>query len=115
MIRNFIDLYDISEDVHSIRYGKQQEEAIAALITRMIEYGESPEIIEMVTNSVLHSQNAYINRENLKLVKQVNSKIRKGEHFGQKEIEQFKQLARQNKPEEKTVKVPLSEIIQIFA
>ncbi|MCX6251910.1 MAG: helicase-related protein [Bacteroidetes bacterium] len=115
MIRNFIDLYDISEDVHNIRYGKQQEEAIAALITRMIEYGESPEIIEMVTNSILHSQNAYINRENLKLVKQVNSKIRKGEHFGSKEIERFKQLALQNKPEEKTVKVPLSEIIQIFA
>jgi superfamily II DNA or RNA helicase len=114
IIRNFIVVYDISEDVHNIRYSKPQEEAIAALITRMIEYGESSESIEMVTNSVLHSQNAYLNRENLKLVKQVNRKIRRGEHFGSDEIERFKKLAQQNKPEEKTKKAPLSEIIQIF-
>jgi len=115
MIRNFIIAYDISEDMHNIRYSKPQEEAIATLITRMIEYGESSENIEMVTNSVLHSQNAYLNRENLKLVRLVNRKNRRGEHFGTDEIEKFKKLAKQNKPEEKIEKASLSEIIQIFA
>ena len=40
---------------------------------------------------------------------------RRGEHVGDEIIKQFIALAHQNKPEEKTEKAPLNEIIQIFA
>ena len=40
---------------------------------------------------------------------------RRGEHVGDDIIKNFISLANQNKPEEKTEKAPLSEIIQIFA
>ncbi|MCZ2129182.1 MAG: hypothetical protein LC109_02835, partial [Bacteroidia bacterium] len=60
-------------------------------------------------------QNAYINKENLKLVRLVNRMNRRGEHIGDDVIKQFISLANQYKPEEKTEKAPLNEIIQIFA
>ena len=81
----------------------------------MIEYGYAADVIENVNNSVLHSQNAYLNRENMKLVRLVNRMNRRGEHVGDDIIKQFIALAHQNKPEEKTEKAPLSEIIQIFS
>jgi len=68
-----------------------------------------------VSNSILHSQNAYINKENLKLVRLVNRMNRRREHVSDEIIKQFISLANQYKPEEKTEKAPLSEIIQIFA
>jgi hypothetical protein len=40
---------------------------------------------------------------------------RRGEHIGDDVIIQFISLAIQYKPEEKTEKAPLNEIIQIFA
>lgn len=54
-------------------------------------------------------------KENLKLVRLVNRLNRRGEHVSDEIIKQFISLANQYKPEEKTEKAPLSEIIQIFA
>jgi hypothetical protein len=68
-----------------------------------------------MSNPVLRWQNAYINKENLKLVRLINRLNRKGEQIGDKIIKQFISLANQYKPEEKTEKAPLNEIIQIFA
>jgi hypothetical protein len=45
----------------------------------------------------------------------VNRLNRRGEHVSDEIIKQFISLANQYKPEEKTEKAPLSEIIQIFA
>ena len=80
-----------------------------------MEYGYAASEIDKVSNSVLHSQNAYINKENMRLVRLVNRMNRRGEHVGDDIIKNFISLANQNKPEEKTEKAPLSEIIQIFA
>ncbi|MEK7263099.1 MAG: helicase-related protein [Bacteroidota bacterium] len=71
-IVNFIQAYQFSEDEHQVRYNQPQQAAFAFLISKMIEYGYAADEIERVNNSVLHSQNAYLNRENLNLVRLVN-------------------------------------------
>lgn len=114
-ILNFIEQYQFSEEEHQVRYNQPQHAAIAFLINKMMEYGYAVTEIEKVSNSVLHSQNAYINKENLKLVRTVNRINRRGQHIGDEIIKQFISLANQYKPEEKTEKAPLNEIIQIFA
>ncbi|MBU0765888.1 MAG: hypothetical protein KJ607_13770 [Bacteroidetes bacterium] len=113
-ILNFIHAYQFSEDEHQVRYNQPQQAAFAFLLSKMIEYGYAADEIEKVNNSVLHSQNAYLNRENMKLVRLVNRMNRRGEHIGDEIIKQFVDLAHQNKPEEKTEKAPLNEILQIF-
>jgi ERCC4-related helicase len=114
-ILDFIQRYQFSEEEHQVRYNQPQQAAIAFLINKMIEYGYAVSEIDKVSNSVLHSQNAYINKENLKLVRLINRLNRREEHIGDEIIKQFISLANQYKPEEKTEKAPLSEIIQIFA
>jgi ERCC4-related helicase len=114
-ILDFIQRYQFSEEEHQVRYNQPQQTAIAFLINKMMEYGYSVTEIDKVSNSVLHSQNAYINKENIKLVRLVNRLNRRGEHVGDEVIKQFISLANQYKPEEKTEKAPLNEIIQIFA
>lgn len=113
-ILEFIQQYQFSEEEHQVRYNQPQQAAIAFLISKMMEYGYAVAEIDKVSNSVLHSQNAYINRENMKLVRLVNRKNRRGEHIGDEIIKQFISFANQYKPEEKTEKAPLNEIIQIF-
>ena len=68
-ILNFIQAYQFSEDEHQVRYNQPQQTAFAFLVNKMIEYGYAADVIEKVNNSVLHSQNAYLNRENMKLVR----------------------------------------------
>ncbi len=114
-ILDFIQRYQFSEEEHQVRYNQPQQAAIAFVINKMMEYGYAVSEIGKVSNSVLHSQNAYINKENLKLVRLINRLNRRGEHIGDEVIKQFISLANQYKPEEKTEKAPLSEIIQIFA
>lgn len=114
-ILDFIQRYQFSEEEHQVRYNQPQQAAIAFVINKMMEYGYAVSEIDKVSNSVLHSQNAYINKENLKLVRLVNRMNRRGEHVSDEIIKQFISLANQYKPEEKTEKAPLSEIIQIFA
>ncbi len=114
-IANFIKDYQFSEEDHQIRYNQPQQEAITYLINKMIEYGYSVQDIERVNNSVLHAQNAYINKENLKLVRLLNKMRRRNEHIGDEIIIKFISVAKQYVPEEKTDKAPLSDIIQIFA
>jgi len=114
-ILDFIQRYQFSEEEHQVRYNQPQQAAIAFLINKMIEYGYPIPEIDKVSNSVLHSQNAYINKENLKLVRLINRMNRRQEHIGDEIIKQFISLANQYKPEEKTEKAPLTEIIQIFA
>lgn len=113
-ILDFIKRYQFSEEEHQVRYNQPQQAAIAFVINKMIEYGYAVDEIDKVSNAVLNSQNAYINKENLKLVRLVNRMNRRGEHVSNKIIEDFISLANQYKPEEKTEKAPLSEIIQIF-
>ena len=113
-ITNFIRAYQFSEDEFQVRYNQPQQAAIALLISKMIEYGNSVQEIEMVNNSILHSQNAYINKANIKLVKLVNRMNRRGEHISSEIIARFLAIASSYKPDEKTERPPLSEIIQIF-
>lgn len=114
-ILDFIQRYQFSEEEHQVRYNQPQQAAIAFVINKMMEYGYAVSEIDKVSNSVLHSQNAYINKENLKLVRLINRLNRRQEHIGDEIIKQFISLANQYKPEEKTEKAPLNEIIQIFA
>jgi len=114
-ILDFIERYQFSEDEHLVRYNQPQQAAIAYVINKMMEFGYAITEIDKVSNSVLHSQNAYINKENLKLVRLINRHNRRGHPIGDDIIKQFISLANQYKPEEKTEKAPLSEIIQIFA
>lgn len=111
----FINQYQFSEEEHQVRYNQPQQAAIAFLINKMMEYGYAIHEIEKVSNSILHSQNAYINKENMKLVRLVNRMNRRNEHIGDDVIKQFISMANQYRPGEKTEKVPLNEILQIFS
>jgi hypothetical protein len=62
----------------------------------------------------MYSQNAYSNKQNMKLVRLVARLARNNKHIGDAVIQDFLDIAIQYKPEEKTEKAPLSEIIQIF-
>jgi hypothetical protein len=84
------------------------------LRNKMIEYGFSMKDIDQVYNCVLYSMNAYINKENLKLVRQLNRMQRRGLPINSEIIEQFIAMTLQYKPDEKTEKAPISEILQIF-
>ena len=114
-ILDFIQCYQFSEEEHQVRYNQPQQVAIAFLKNKMIEYQYPFAEIDKVENCVNHSQNAYINKENMKLVRVVNRLISRGAHVSDEIIKQFISLANQYKPEEKTEKAPLNEIIQIFA
>jgi ERCC4-related helicase len=111
----FIQAYQHMEEEHQVRYNQPQQTAIAFLINKMMEYGYPVTEIDKVSHSILHSQNAYINKENMKLVRLVNRMNRREEHVGVPIVERFIALANQNRPEEKTEKAPLTEILQIFA
>jgi ERCC4-related helicase len=114
-ILDFIHRYQFTEEEHQVRYNQPQQAAIAFLKNKMIEYQYPFAEIDKVENCINHSQNAYINKESIKLVRLVNRLIRRGAHVSDEIIKQFISLANQYKPEEKTEKAPLSEIIQIFA
>ena len=113
-ITNFIKTYQFTEDEHKNRFNRSQEEAIILLRNKMIEYGYPVETIEKVYNCIMYSQNAYYNKQNMKLVRLVARLTRNNKYFGDEVIQEFIDLAVQYKPEEKTEKAPLSEIIQIF-
>jgi len=114
-ILNFIRGYQFAEDEHSNRYNEPQRNAINFLVVKMQEYGYAVQEIERVYNCIIFSQNAYINKQNLKLVRLVNRMNRLGKHIDDDLVKQFMSLAHQYKPDEKTEKAPLSEIIQLFA
>ncbi len=114
-ILDFIQRYQFSEEEHQVRFNQPQQAAIMFLKNKMIEYGYPFDIIDKVEHCIQHSQNAYINKENMKLVRLVNRLNRRNEHVSDEIIKQFISLANQYKPAEKTEKAPLSEIIQIFA
>jgi superfamily II DNA/RNA helicase len=113
-IQNFIEQYQFTEDSHRNRYNASQEAAIIMLRNKMIEYGFPMKDIDQVYNCVLYSMNAYINKENLKLVRQLNRIQRRGFPVTSELIEQFIAMTHQYKPDEKTEKAPISEILQLF-
>jgi superfamily II DNA or RNA helicase len=114
-IMNFIQQYQFAEDEHANRYNEPQRNAINFLVTKMQEYGYAVEEIQRVYDCIIYSQNAYINKQNMKLVRLINRLTRNEKHIGDKLIKQFISLAHQYKPDEKTEKAPLDEIIQLFA
>jgi ERCC4-related helicase len=107
--------YQFWEEEHQVRYNEPQKTAILLLKNRMIEYGYSFDIIDKVENCINHSQNAYINRESLNLVRLVNRMNRRTEHIGSDVIEKIISISNQYNPEEKSEKAPIDNIIQIFA
>ncbi len=115
MVLNFISQYQFAEDDHINRYNTPLTNAINVLVATMQSYGYPIEEIEKVYNCIISSQNAYINKINMKLVRQVARLIRHNSHLDDDTIKEFVSLAHQHRPEEKTEKAPLSEIIQLFA
>ncbi len=114
-INDHLQHYQFMEDDHHVRYNQSQESAIAFIINKMIEYGYLVEQIEKVKNCVFYSQNAYINKQTMKLVRQVNRTLRQNKHIGSDVIEEFINITAQYNPEEKSEPASLSEVIQVFA
>ncbi|HNQ67750.1 MAG TPA: SNF2-related protein [Bacteroidales bacterium] len=114
MISNFIRNYQFQEDDHQNRFNNSQQACINQLIIKMIEYGYAADIIENVNLMITSSQNAYINKEIMKLVRVINRRNRNNEAFSDELIQKFISLVKQFDPEEKSDKIPLSEVIQIF-
>jgi hypothetical protein len=113
-ILNYIQSYQFREGDFVNAYNKAQESAIAYLRNTMFEYQYPYDDIMHVESCLLYSLNAYINKESMKLVRQVNRMLRQNKHIGSEIIDKFIALAKQYKPGETTDKAPLSEIIQIF-
>jgi superfamily II DNA/RNA helicase len=113
-ILDVIQNYQFAEDQHSNRYNEPQKNAINILTAKMQEYEYSMAEIEKVYNCIIYSQNAYINKQSMQLVRKVNRLNRQGAHIGDELIKAFVSLAHLYKPDERTDKAPLSEIAQIF-
>lgn len=113
-ILDFILNYEFSDEEHQVRYNQPQQNAILLLKNKMIEYGYPFDDIDNVENCIKHSQNAYLNKESLKMVRTINRMFRRGEPVTSEIIDQFVSLSRQHKPDEITEKAPLREILQIF-
>lgn len=113
-ILNYIQSYQFREGDISNSYNKAQETAIAFILNTMVEYQYPVDDLVRVENCLMHSLNAYLNKESMKLVRQVNRMLRQKKHVGSEMIDKFIALAKQYKPGETTDKAPLNEIIQIF-
>jgi len=113
-ILNYIQSYQFREGDFVNSYNKSQEAAIAYIRNIMFEYQYPYEDIMKVESCLLYSLNAYLNKESMKLVRQVNRMLRQNKHVGSEMIDEFIALAKQYKPGETTEKAPLNEIIQIF-
>ncbi|MEK7718525.1 MAG: C-terminal helicase domain-containing protein, partial [Bacteroidota bacterium] len=113
-IVDYIESYQFREGDSANNYNKGQEAAIAFIRNTMFEYQYPYNEIELVNNCLMYSLNAYLNRESMKLVREVNRLLRQRKHVGSDIIDRFVALAKQYKPGETTDKAPLSEIIQIF-
>lgn len=113
-IRDYILSYQFREGDSANNYTKGQEAAIAYIRNAMFEYQYPYDVIEQADNCLLYSLNAYLNKESMKLVREVNRLLRQNKHVGSEIIDRIIALARQYKPGEATDKAPLSEIVQIF-
>lgn len=113
-ILDFLLNYEFSNEEHQVRYNQPQQNAILLLKNKMIEYGYPFDDIDNVEDCIKHSQNAYLNKESMKMVRTINRMFRRGEPVTSEIIDQFVSLSRQYKPDEITEKAPLREIIQIF-
>ena len=80
----------------------------------MIEYEYPIDDIERVYNCILFSQNAYINKQSMMLVRLLVRLTRNNKHIGSELIQKFINLASQYVSDEKIDKAPLNEIIQLF-
>jgi ERCC4-related helicase len=114
MINDFISNYQFQEDAHQNRFNNALQACINQLIIKMIEYGYAADIIENINLMITSSQNAYINKEIMKLIRLINRRNRNNEPFTDEIIQKFISLVKQFNPEEKSEKIPLSEVIQIF-
>ena len=81
----------------------------------MEEYGEPADIIERVFDCVTTSKNAYINKLVLKQLRAISRLHRQGQVLTSELYRPFIEVTRSWKPEEETEKMPISEILQIFA
>lgn len=115
LIASFIENHQFSEEEYQVRYSDTEKNTIRLIIKTMLTYGYLAVEVEQVNNSLIHSQNAYLNNEHKKLIRKIGELNRKNSHIPDELIRKFVSLSRQHKPEEKTDKSPLSEIIQVFA
>jgi superfamily II DNA or RNA helicase len=113
-VRHFIEGHQFTEEEHVNSYSKPHEAAIAFIKNKMFEYQYPYEDIIKVEDCLLYSMNAYLNMESRKLVRLVNRMLRQNQHVGSEMIDRFIELSHQYKPDEKSEKAPLAEIIQIF-
>jgi len=113
-IHSYIVSYQFRETDFVNSYNKSQENAIAFIKNAMVEFQYSYDDILQVENCLLHSLNAYLNKESMKLVRLVNRMLRHNKHVGSEIIDKFIKLAKHYKHNEKTDKPPLKDILQIF-
>lgn len=112
-INNFITEYVMREERRD-PYTDAQRNVINLLLQKMQEYGEPVESIQEVYQLMWESENAYLNKQSLKLVRLANRNVRNNIPISSELISEFTKLAKQFKPGEKSEKVPLSDVLQIF-
>ena len=113
-IISYIGSYQFREGDSVNKYNKAQEAAIAYVLKTMFEYQFPFDNVNRVEQCLLYSLNAYLNRETMKMVRQVNRMLRQNKHVGSEIFDRFIALAKQYDPGEVTEKAPLKEIVQIF-
>ena len=90
-------------------------EALTFAMQKMQEYGTPLEDIERVYQCGVSSKNAYINKQNHKILRLINRLQRRNQHVPSTIYDQLISLAANWNPDEKTERPPIAEIIQIFA
>ena len=89
-------------------------EALNYAVQTMQEYEFPAEQIEKIHLCGRESHNAYINRQFIKLLRQINRLLRNNQHVGSEIFDELAELAESWNPDEISERPPIDEPVQIF-
>jgi hypothetical protein len=115
LINDFAVSQQLQEADYQASYTAGMNQAIGVIMMRMVEYQYPIEQIDQVNACLQENQNAYINKQLIKILRDAARRLRRNQHLGSELIDELIDLAAQHRPEEKTEPVPIKEVIQIFA
>lgn len=115
LISNSTIGYDVGDEESSTGLPAKLNEALVFALQKMQEYGTPVDDIERVYQCGNTSKNAYINKQYFVLLRLINRLQRRNQHVPSDIFEKLISLSWSWNPDEKIVRPPISDIVQIFA
>jgi len=115
LISDFAVSQQLQEADYQASYTAGMGQAIDTIMLRMVEYQYPIEDIDRLNACLQTNQNAYINKQLVRILRDAARRLRRNQHLGSELIDELIDLAAQHRPEEKSEPIPIKEVIQIFA